>query len=204
MVIDNPPFSIMTKIVSFYMERGVPFFLFCYHNTSAWLTQSGATVIYTDLAIRFDNGAKIPIAFATNLTPRYRAIASPKLRKAIMCAPSQAEHRTKSQKSYAYPHNILLFSQISVLAKHGKEFYIEKERSRTHNNTYSEGEAGFGSCFLVDDYTADEARRMADEEWLKADEARRIPLTLTEGDEEALAKLNAKAREADKSMTSPM
>ena len=187
----------MMKIVSFYMERGVPFFLFCCHNTSAGLTRSGATVIYTDLYIRFDNGAKIPIAFVTDLTPRYRAIASPNLRKAIMEAPSQAEHRAKSQKSYAYPKNILLFSQVSVLAKGDEEFYIDKERSLTHSQYYREGKAGFGCNFLVDDYTADEARR-------KADEARRIRLTLTEENEEALAQLNAKAREADKSMTSPM
>ena len=203
-VIDNPPFSIIAKIVTFYMERGVPFFLFCCHNTSAWLTRSGATVIYTDLHIRFDNGAKIPIAFVTSLTPRYRAIASPKLRKAIMEAPSQAEHRPKTQKSYTYPPNILLFSQVSVLAKGDEEFYIDKERSLTHSQYYREGKAGFGCNFLVDDLTAGEARRKADEARRKSDEARSIRLTLTEENEEVLAQLNAKAREADKAITSAL
>ena len=30
-VIDNPPFSILSKIIDFYMERGIKFFLFAPH-----------------------------------------------------------------------------------------------------------------------------------------------------------------------------
>ena len=65
-VIDNPPFSIFTKICRFYSAHNVPYFLF-----GPGLTITSCcpycTAVVTDTTIKFSNGAVVKIGFATNL-----------------------------------------------------------------------------------------------------------------------------------------
>ena len=65
-VLDNPPFSIMAKIVRFYAERQIPYFLFAPGLTALALTRYGAGIIYTDSRITYHNGAVVNTAFATS------------------------------------------------------------------------------------------------------------------------------------------
>ena len=70
-VLDNPPFSIITEIVDFYIERDVPFFLFCNGLTAIQLLTRGrnkfVTLVLTNTCIAYENGAKVRTCFATNL-----------------------------------------------------------------------------------------------------------------------------------------
>ena len=70
-VLDNPPFSIITEIVDFYIERDVPFFLFCNGLTTFSLLRKGRdkflTAILTDTSIIYENGARVNTCFITNL-----------------------------------------------------------------------------------------------------------------------------------------
>lgn len=67
-VLDNPPFSILSQICDFYLNRGIPFFLFAPSLTAF----SGKNVamrmnhIVCDADIIYENGACVKTAFVTS------------------------------------------------------------------------------------------------------------------------------------------
>lgn len=66
-VVDNPPFSILSKICKFYRDNNIPFFLFApcltiFSSTS----RNGAHMIVTDSAIEYANGAQVNTSFVTS------------------------------------------------------------------------------------------------------------------------------------------
>ena len=66
-VIDNPPFSILSQICRFYMERGIRFFLFAPALTL--FSIAGGTCNYLPMSCRitYENGADVRTSFVTNL-----------------------------------------------------------------------------------------------------------------------------------------
>lgn len=81
-VIDNPPFSILAKILKFYDLHGVPFFLFAPALT-LFSTSIDATFIISDVTITYENGAKVPTGFITNVIPDLRLWCCPEIGDAI-------------------------------------------------------------------------------------------------------------------------
>lgn len=61
-VIDNPPFSIVSQIVRFYLKRGIKFFLFAPHLT-LFSADLDCTRIVCGAAIVYENGAKVNTSF---------------------------------------------------------------------------------------------------------------------------------------------
>ena len=69
-VVDNPPFSIISKIVAFYNERGVRYFLFAPYLSNIGIGRGlGCTHVIAPWCVRFENGAEVPVSFVTNLDP---------------------------------------------------------------------------------------------------------------------------------------
>lgn len=68
-VVDNPPFSIMSEILSFYCERKIPFFLFAPALTlfSGAAQNHKLTCIVAAANITYANGATVLTSFITNL-----------------------------------------------------------------------------------------------------------------------------------------
>lgn len=69
-VIDNPPFSILSEIVRFYHARGIPFFLFAPRMTCLSGEKAGMenlTAVFGCKDITYENGANVPTAFLTNM-----------------------------------------------------------------------------------------------------------------------------------------
>lgn len=64
MVIDNPPFSCFKEIVNFYRENGIEFFLF---GPALTIGNADASLVITGCNIKYQNGAKVPTEFATNI-----------------------------------------------------------------------------------------------------------------------------------------
>lgn len=84
-VIDNPPFSIFSKIVDFYVANNIKFFIFCPALT-AWQTiarRPGVTLVNTFVDVKYANGAIVRTSFATNLSPEYALYSAPELRRAL-------------------------------------------------------------------------------------------------------------------------
>ena len=70
-VVDNPPFSILSSIIRWYTEQGVRFFLFAPALTllSARIPPGAITYVPASVEIEYHNGAKVSTSFVTNLLP---------------------------------------------------------------------------------------------------------------------------------------
>ena len=103
-VLDNPPFSCLARIVRFYTERQIPYFLFAPGLTALGLTRHGAGVIYTDSRITYHNGAVVNTAFATS----YGAVGDcPRPRRGHQGRPAQRPQHPPSRlpvSSQPYDH----------------------------------------------------------------------------------------------------
>ena len=88
-VIDNPPFSVLSQIVRFYLGRGNPFFLFAPSLTCiGHARHPGCAAIFSDSDITFDNGAVVRCAFLTSLEPPdVLAVSAPDLGDAATRSP---------------------------------------------------------------------------------------------------------------------
>ena len=91
-VVDNPPFSILGKILRYYNDNGIKYFLFapmltCFHH----LDKADAVLIKP--AITYENGAKVRTAFLTNLPTDFKVEYSDYLSVALS-PPSKALPKT--------------------------------------------------------------------------------------------------------------
>ena len=66
-VVDNPPFSILSKILRFYIERNINFFLFAPTLTLFSGAAEHCTAIPVGVTVTYENGAGVCTSFVTNL-----------------------------------------------------------------------------------------------------------------------------------------
>ena len=162
-VVDNPPFSILSKICAFYLDRDVPFFLFAPTLTAL----SGNDVvlrmnhIFCDADITYENGARVATAFVTNLGDRDVVIeTAPDLGEIIKEADARAcgERRVELPK-YEYPDNVLTAAMANSLAnapfkvKRGECVFV-----RALDAQKGAGKALFGGGLLLSDSKAAEKK----------------------------------------------
>ena len=106
-VIDNPPFSIISRIVRFYQEQGIPFFLFaprmtCLSGKAA--DMQNLTAVFGAHTIVYENGAKVPTAFLTNMAGDLKIWVSETLREKIKAVQGPSG---KQLPKYVYPDNVV-------------------------------------------------------------------------------------------------
>ena len=65
-VVDNPPFSIISKICRFYIDNNVPFFLFAPHLT-LFSSDIDCTHIVVGGSVTYENGAVVKTSFLSNM-----------------------------------------------------------------------------------------------------------------------------------------
>ena len=99
-VLDNPPFSILSKIRGYYDERGIDYFLFAPSLTLFSIRAPTMLVVAED--IEYANGAKVATSFITSLQPSVRVRTAPALARALRAVRPKREALPK----YAYPHNV--------------------------------------------------------------------------------------------------
>lgn len=69
-VVDNPPFSILSQICTFYLDKGIPFFLFAPALTCLFGKELVMNVchVMTGSTITYANGATVETAYVTKPT----------------------------------------------------------------------------------------------------------------------------------------
>ena len=124
-VVDNPPFSLISKIIDFYQERSIPFFLFCPGLTffSTMAKRPEITGIAIDIRIIYENGANVPTCFLTNLDNANVIRTAPDLHQKIK---EIQESDKASLPKYAYPDELVTASRLKKLAKAGIKIAIPK------------------------------------------------------------------------------
>ena len=99
-VLDNPPFSIISKIRRFYDESGIDYFLFAPSLTLFDIR--APTMLVVGETMEYANGAKVATSFITSLEPHTRVRTAPALAQALRDArPSKA-----ALPKYVYPDNV--------------------------------------------------------------------------------------------------
>ena len=128
-VLDNPPFSILSKIISFYNSRGVKFFLFAPALTLLSPVCEGYCGIAVGASITYENGAKVSTSFATNLESN-AAMTSPELYKIITEENKKNERKLHRElPKYDYPDNVITATFLQKLSKYGISFFVPKNES---------------------------------------------------------------------------
>lgn len=156
-VVDNPPFSILTKIVRFYESKGVDFFLF-----APALTLFGPNAkcsIVANSTIEYANGAKINTSFVTSFDDA-KVRTAPELKRAI----KEAEEKSKAEKpklpKYVYPDNAITAALLGKIS--GVDFKVYPSQiSEKMSRLDSQKEAKktfFGKGFLISDEKAAELK----------------------------------------------
>lgn len=170
-VVDNPPFSILAKIIAFYASRGIPFFLFAPALTLFSSSSSSSTCLPTGITVTYENGAEVPTSFVTNLEDRgCRVRTAPVLYRAVKTA-NEAAKQTKTLPKYEYPDNILTAAMAQRWCKYGVEYRLSVADSRpigALDAQRSKGLSIFGNGFLLSSSAAAEraaAERAAAEKW---------------------------------------
>lgn len=189
-VLDNPPFSCLAKIVRFYAERQIPYFLFAPGLTALGLTRHGAGIVYADSLITYHNGAVVNTAFATSYGPNVVEI-SPDLGEAIKAA--QRKGRTIQRTIYQYPPNLLTTQGALALARNGVRYALPRREAvfiRALDAMRAEGKEAFGGALLISDAAA--ARKAVAEQTIPHSDTPTRVWSLSELEMKIVEELNRK------------
>ena len=118
-VIDNPPFSILSKIVRFYIARGIRFFLFAPALTLFSSSSSSyCTKIVCGVSVTYANKAKVSTSFLTNIFGDNAIICDNELYATIKEIDERLQREsTKELKKIIYPDNVVSAALLGKVAK---------------------------------------------------------------------------------------
>lgn len=123
-VIDNPPFSILSQICEYYDMIGVDYFLFA-PALSLFSTYSGRChYVLSNSNVTYANGAEVKTSFVTNLG-KYKVLVSPELHD-VVAAAEKANTAGKSFPRYVYPPGLITAAVLQKLAAKGVRLGFEE------------------------------------------------------------------------------
>lgn len=137
-VVDNPPFSILSNILKFYNDRNIPYFLFCPALTFLSRKKlNGAVVIKTPLI--YENGANVATCFITNMMDDIilDGMLSEKIRKV-----QPIKFRKKKNKR---PDGVYTSADLTNNVEPGTVKIIKKEDIEWHNKDKTQ----YGGCIKL-------------------------------------------------------
>lgn len=190
-VVDNPPFSILSKILQFYTWKGIKYFLFAPALTCGRALRNNrvyddACAVLTASDITYANGAVVQTSFITNLEKEYCMKTEPELAKRLkdVCDALRREQRRERPK-YIYPYHVVSVALAQRYAKYGVEYAIRKEDAIFINELDAQREykkSIFGGGLLLSERAAAEraaaertaAERAAAHVWELSDREQRM------------------------------
>ena len=122
-VIDNPPFSILSQIKRFYINRGIPFFLFAPSLTLFSSDIRGVQYIVTGANVIYENGASVNTSFVTNMWGDDLITVDGDFRARIEDA---CVRKKKALPKYQYPNNVISAALLQKVCRPGIRFSIKK------------------------------------------------------------------------------
>lgn len=161
-VVDNPPFSILTEILTFYIAMGVKFFLFAPALTMTTASVAGrndvdVTYIVCGVTVTYANGAGVNTSFVSNLFGDVRLWCCHELYRAVKDVNDQLLQKKKvNLPKYVYPNNVTSAALLNKIAK-GADLKIMKNDCYQISQLQSQKRCGktiFGNGFLLSDKAA--------------------------------------------------
>ena len=129
-VLDNPPFSILARIIDFYLANSIRFFLFCPSLTAfGYLRRTGIAVLNVGGDIIYDNGAVVNTSFVHNLgDPEVVAETEPQLSREITRVSKELASLQKKQvRKLELPLHVMTSARMNWLSIHGEKFQIRRK-----------------------------------------------------------------------------
>ena len=155
-VIDNPPFSMFTKIVKFYTERKIPFFLFGPGMTIFTCCKYCTAIIKGGASIVYHNGAVVRTNFASNLFGDLYCKTAPELTEAIKACPSQ--HTKVELPAYRWPDTVVRVSTLQTIANGGVHFEVRRDEGFCLRSPV-QGREAFGNSIVLYSQAQAQARQ---------------------------------------------
>ena len=122
-VVDNPPFSIITSICKWYQDNGIKFFLFAPALTLFYsIRHDGVCAVVSNNEIVYENGAKVKTDFLTNLDAA-KVRTAPALTRALEEVEKARQTKPKLPV-YQYPVECLTWSKVALLARGYSDFKL--------------------------------------------------------------------------------
>ena len=146
-VLDNPPFSIMSKIIDFYEERGIPYFLFG-PGLSLFSGNRPCNYLVPGVIVTYENGAKVNTGFVTSYGD-WKIDTAPELAQAVADACKQ---EPSVQNTYEYPAEVVTSALIMKIARRGIRFRVKEAECsfvRSLDGQKATGQGLFGGGFLI-------------------------------------------------------
>ena len=187
LVLDNPPFSILAKIVKFYVARGIKFFLFAPGLTCLAITIHGASALFVATPFTYDNGAHISTSFLHTLGNRdIIAESCPELNDRLEAVnKALAKAQKKQVNKLAFPVELVTGAKLKWFAGHHTEFAFRRSDAvfcRVLDN-YSQNSVFGGGYLLTSKAAAEKAA---------AEKAAALRVELSPREKEILAQLEGK------------
>jgi len=154
-VLDNPPFSILSRIVRDYLDNGIKFLLFAPSLTL--FTTRNVCHLCVGAPVEYENGAVVPTSFITNLDAA-EVRSAPDLYQRIKATNEQnRKEKAVQQPKYEYPEEVLTAAMVQRYSKYGVSFAVMPEQChfvRALDSQRAAGKAIFGSGYLLSEKAA--------------------------------------------------
>ena len=158
-VIDNPPFSIISEICEWYTSKRINFFLFAPTLTLLGIMRGSANYVACGCGVAYENGASVNTSFVTNMGGN-KIVAAADLREIL-----DDENKKNLKKlhrelpKYSYPDEVLTATMLCYMAAHGVSLEISERDAhfiRALDAQKASGKGLFGSGFLLSEKAAAE------------------------------------------------
>lgn len=149
-VIDNPPFSIISKIVNFYEANKIDYFLFAPALTIMSI-RNATSHICLGVPVTYENKAKVSTSFVASKGPAY--MSEPELYETIKEVDlSTRDCPIKKRIFWQYPHNVMRGTDFNMLSNLGIQYSTNSAKRITRLFTDNGGKVEiFGSGILIDE-----------------------------------------------------
>ena len=156
-VVDNPPFSILAEIITWYAQKGIRFFLFGPGLTIFSARNVDVTYICVGADITYANGAQVCTSFVTNMDT-CRARTAPDLYRLIKEKNDRNVYGSKVHvPKYEFPDCVVTAAILQRWSKHGIAYRLNKEdcvRISALDSMREVGKAIYGGGYLLSDDAA--------------------------------------------------
>ena len=196
-VVDNPPFSILTQICEFYVNNGIPFFLFCPTLTGFGSKRLAMLTchIICGCQIVYENGASVNTSFVTSYGGDVVAKTAPELRELVDAKVDELRKRGKTElPKYEYPDEVVTAAIMGRWSKYGVEFEVRRTDCLPISELDAQREGGqsiYGNGLLLSERAAAEraAAERAAAERAAAERAAAQRFTLSDREREIVRSL---------------
>ena len=151
-VLDNPPFSILSKITDFYLRQNIHFFLFAPELTLFNLMKrEKVNAVVADAKIVYENGAVVKTGFVTTLGD-YAIEGNAELNRKIKEAMKEIKSNEVRLPKYKYPKEVLMVNDVKKLVNKGISIKIERKGisfTRGLDSQKIKGKSMYGAGFLL-------------------------------------------------------